>query len=160
MDDVEMRGGEYSVWWGEGRGDLRSQQAFEDRAGTHHAALHGGIERVVRAGARRAGSGHRHERADHGLGDGHLLDARAAGDYCRGDGQAAGAGRVARPQGSYRAGLDDVLQQRPAEAEHEARGLPRDYSGIWERRLAGGDSDARGRIQNYWGRGYSWRAVQ
>ena len=30
-------------------------------AGTHHAALHRGIERMVRAGARRAGAGHWHE---------------------------------------------------------------------------------------------------
>src|ERR1700689_1231380 len=105
MDDVEMCGGEYSVWRREGRSDLRSYEAFEDGAGTHHAALHGGIERMVRAGARRAGAGHRHERADHGVGDGYLLDARAAGDYGGGDGQTAGAGWFARPQGGHRPGL-------------------------------------------------------
>ena len=38
-------------------------------------------------GARHSRPRHRHQRADHGLGDGHLLDARAAGDHGRGDRQ-------------------------------------------------------------------------
>ena len=33
LDDVEVRGGEYSVWWGEGRNYLRSAQDVTGRIG-------------------------------------------------------------------------------------------------------------------------------
>ena len=46
-------------------------------------------ERMVWARARRAGAGHRNKRPDDGVGDGHVCDARAAGDHGGGDGQAA-----------------------------------------------------------------------
>ena len=87
-------------------------KAFQDRTRTHHATLHRRIKRMVRPGARRAGAGHRHQRSNHGLGDGHLLHARAPGHHRRGHRQTARTGRLAGTQGSHRPRPDDVLQQR------------------------------------------------
>ena len=44
----------------------------------HHPPLHGRDHRLHRAGARRAGARHQHQRADHGVDHGHLLHARSA----------------------------------------------------------------------------------
>ena len=142
LDDLEMRGGEYSLWRREGRRDLRSRKAFQVRARARHAALHRAARRLVRPGARHSRSRHRHQRSDHGLGDGHLRDARAAGHHRGGHRQAARPRRLARTQGSHRARLDDLLQPGRRETGNEARRLPRDRPGIRQRGLASLAADA------------------
>ncbi len=93
-------------------------QTFERRTGAHHAALHGGADRMVWPGARcsRAGSGH--QRADHGLDHGHLFDARAAHDHGGRHRQAHRSGRIARPPRSHRTRRADQLRPRARQIPH------------------------------------------
>src|SRR5579859_1526700 len=93
MDDVEVRGREYSVRWREGRRDLRPIETLKIGTRTYHAPLYSRTQRVVRPRARRSRAGYRHKRTDDGLGNGYLLDACAAGHDCRGDRQATRTGR-------------------------------------------------------------------
>ena len=137
LDDLEVRRGEYSLRRREGRRDLRSHETFENGTRAHHPALHRRIQRMARAGARCSRPGYRHKRSNHGLGDGHLFDARPAGHHRRGDRQAARFRRLPRPQGSHRPRADDCCN-KASKTQDEARRLPRHHSGLRQCRLAGG----------------------
>ena len=83
---------------GQGRRDLRPQEDEPGRAGAHDAPLHVGDHRLHRAGKGRARAGREHQRADHGVDHGHLLDAHGPDGHQRGDRQAAQHRRLARPR--------------------------------------------------------------
>ena len=78
VDDLEVRRGEHSVRRRQGRNHLRSRRSFRKAnwSGLRAATLPTCID-IHRAGARRAGARHEHQRADHGLDHGHLLHAQA-----------------------------------------------------------------------------------
>ena len=62
----------------EGRRRLRSAQDERRRARAAHAPLHRRHHQHARSRLRRSRARRQHERARHGVGDGHLLDAHAA----------------------------------------------------------------------------------
>ncbi len=97
LDDLEVRGGQHSLRRRQGRSHLRPQEYEPRRAGAHDPPLHIGDHRHHRAGEGRSRARHEHQRADHGLDHGHLLDARGAHRHQRGYRQAVEPGRFARP---------------------------------------------------------------
>ena len=69
------------------------------RAGTHDPPLHLRHHRYAGSRLGRSRARREHQRARHGVGDGHLLDAQAPYGHGGGDGQAGRDGRVAGPAG-------------------------------------------------------------
>ena len=82
-------------------------QDVEARARSADAPLRRRDHRRDRPGEGRAGARRQHERADHGVGDGHLLHARRPHDDLGRHRQAGRAGRLARPARSDRTRRDD-----------------------------------------------------
>ncbi len=89
LDDLEVRGGQHSLRRRQGRHHLRSQEHVARRTGAHDPPLHGGADRVHRPGERCARARREHQRADHGVDDGHLLHAHAPDGHGRRHRQAA-----------------------------------------------------------------------
>ncbi len=82
-------------------------QDVEARDRSADAPLHRGDRRRDRPRERRAGAGRQHQRANHGVGDGHLLHARRPHDDGGRHRQAGRDGRLARPARSDRPRRDD-----------------------------------------------------
>ena len=76
VDDVEVRGRAAAVRRRQGRRHLRSDEDVEARARGADAPLHRGDHRRDRPRQGRARARRQHQRADHGVVLGHLLDAR------------------------------------------------------------------------------------
>ena len=72
MDDVEVRGGEHSVWRRQGRNNLRSEADVAARARAYDAPVHQCDSAADRSAAGYSGAGCVHEFADDGLDHGHL----------------------------------------------------------------------------------------
>ncbi len=86
VDDVEVRAPAAALRRRQGRRALQPARALAGGALAAHAALHLRSRAVHRPGDRHPGARHRHERADDGLDDGHLLVAEGlcgAGDRDR-----------------------------------------------------------------------------
>ena len=77
------------------------------------------------------------ERTDHGVGHGHLRDARGPGHDRGGHRQADRAGRLRGTPRSDRARRNDLLRQSAGQNWASQTGLPRGHSGIRQRGLAG-----------------------
>ena len=98
VDDLEVRGRRHPVRRRQGRRHRRSEAAQQEGAGGPDPAL---LHRD--RGPRRAGEGHpragrQHQRPDHGLDDGHLLDARGLHGPGRRHRQADQPRRLGRPK--------------------------------------------------------------
>ena len=157
---MEVRGGEYSFRRRQGRRDLRPEEDVAGRAGANDAALYGGDHRVPGAGKGRARAGCEHQRANHGVDHGHLLDAHAADGHGGGDGQATEHRRVARAARGDWARHHGGLRRGVEVSGHPARGLPCDRPGLRECGFERGAADAGARLQNYRDRRVRRRAVQ
>ena len=118
LDDVEVRGGQHSLRRRQGRHHLRSQEHVARRAGAHDPALYLGADRVHRPGERRSRARRQHQRADHGVDDGHLFHAHAPDGYGRCHRQAAEHGRIARAARGHGPRRHDHLRRVDQEAEH------------------------------------------
>ena len=78
LDDVEVRRRAHPVRRRQGRRHLRPDEDVAARARGAHAPLHRRDHRRHRPGEGRAGAGRQHQRADDGVGDGHLLACTSA----------------------------------------------------------------------------------
>ena len=76
VDELEMRADRPALRRRQGRRRLRPRQTVQDRTGAPHAPLHAGNDSVHRPAGGRHGPRPGHQRADHGLDDGHLLRPR------------------------------------------------------------------------------------
>ena len=135
VDDVEMRGGEYSVRRRQGRSDLRSEAHVAGRTGADDAPLHQRDSSADWAGAGYSRARCVHQLANHGLDHGHLQHDQGVSDSRRGDRQADQPGRVAGAQRSYgprRVLHHSVRLRAPA---HAAEGRHRGGAGLWQCRL-------------------------
>ena len=84
-------------------------------------ALHGGVAGFHRSGERRARAGYEHQRADDGVDDGHVFDARAPHGHGRRDRQADRNRRLARQKGGDRAGVALRVQRSVQEVRLQDR---------------------------------------
>ena len=82
------------------------------------------------------------------------------GHHCGSHRQTHRIGRLGRTPRSHRAWRNDLLRQSAHQNRHQETGMPRGDSGIRKCRIAGGGSDAQGRLQNRGPRGYRRRPVQ
>ena len=71
-DDVEVRAHESAVRRRQGRHQVQPAQRLARRAAAHHAPLHPRARLEHRPRVRHPRARRRHQRADHGLGDGHV----------------------------------------------------------------------------------------
>ena len=150
VDDLEVRRRQHPVRRRQGRRRLRSQPAVQRRAGAHHPALHLGDHRDAGSRLRRARAGRQHQRAGHGVGDGHLLDARAPHRDGRGHRQAGRDGRIPGPARGDGAGLHAGDPGSAPQARHADRRNPGRRAGVRQRGVdrgrddgAAGDEDRR-----------------
>ena len=144
----------------QGRRDLRSQEDEPGRTGADDAALHVGDHRLYRAGEGCSRARREHQRADHGLDHGHLLDARGPYGDQRGDRQAAEHRRLARADRGHRARRAGGVRREPALSEYADRRLPGGDSGLRQRGLECGPADDGARLQDCGHRGEGRRALQ
>ena len=104
VDELEMRADGSALRRRQGRHRLRSGQAVRRRTGAADAALHAGNDSVHRPAGGCDGARPGHQRADHGVDDGHLLRPRGLhrAEHCHGQtgraGRLAGAARSDRPR--------------------------------------------------------------
>ena len=135
VDDVEVRGRAHPVRRRQGRHHLRPDQDVAPRARGAHPPLRRGDHRRDRPGEGRAGARRQHQRADHGVGHGHLQHARRPHGDRRRHRQAGRDRRIARPPRSDRTRRHD-LRARIGQAprlRHQGRDGRR--PGLRQRRL-------------------------
>ena len=98
VDDLEVRGRRHPVRRRQGRRDRRPQEAQPEGAGGAHPTVLHRDRGPHRPRARHPGPGREHQRPDHGLDHGHVLDARGPHGPGRRDRQADQPRRVGGPQ--------------------------------------------------------------
>ena len=155
-----MRRGQHPLRRRQGRRDLRSPAALPRRTGADHAPLYRRADRFHRAGKGRPRAGHEHQRADHGVDHGHLLDAHAPHRDGGGHRQAARSGRFARAPRGHRPGLHDRHLAGAETIRAGARVHARRRPGTRQRRRHGLQADARAGLQDRFGHRSGRRGLQ
>ena len=134
VDDLEVRRRRHPVRRSEGRRDLRSEEDVPGRTRTHDPPLHQRNPADHRPRARHPGAGRQHQRADHGVADGHVQHEprlQRAGRHHR---QAALDRRIARPQRGHRARMPVRHPGRLEAVRHPAEQPDRRRAGLRQRR--------------------------